>query len=87
MIQTTNCVKCGTSQGPFRIGGHVHKDKEDVIASVCQKCAKEEENTYPSIKSLNGCKGCYGQWIPAYGYEKNDFGEVLELSSKGFKKL
>lgn len=80
MVQTTNCVKCGSPNASI-VGGHVHKDQEIVIATVCRDCDEHKHQI------MNDCKGCYGQWIPAYGYEKNDFGEVLELSSTGFKKL
>lgn len=63
---TVNCVVCGVKPGVI-FGGHVHKDKEDVIACVCKDCDKNEHQV------MNDCKGCYGQWIPIYDYQANYF--------------
>lgn len=68
MKTTTNCVICTKPAVIF--GGHVHKDKEIVIAGTCREC-----NTHIPV-IMNDCKGCYGQWIPAYGVKNEGFSEV-----------
>ena len=59
---TENCVICF---GPREcVGGHVHRGDEIIFASTC----KEHWND-----TVEGCKGCYGEWKPEMGYEANYF--------------
>ena len=72
MKQTKNCIVCGCSK-IAKIGGHVHKENETIVACFC----KEHKQTE---KVNNSCKGCYGEWKYFMG-EDSSFGMVCHIDS------
>lgn len=60
--KTTKCVICFTPHIHI-VGGHVHKNGEVIIASLC----KDHHRT----NMIEGCKGCYGEWKEEMGLEED----------------
>ena len=59
---TIRCVVC-LSYDVVCMGGHVHKGKEKVIASLCRE--------HMLTDAINDkCKGCYGAYKKEMGIEK-----------------
>lgn len=77
MSATKNCIIC--FQKATGAGGHVHKGDEQIIASFC----KEHFRTKSTIE---GCKGCYGEWKEEMGIDKS-FGQMMYIDKKGMHPL
>lgn len=73
MASTVNCVLCFEKATCF--GGHVHIEKETIIAGFC----KTHFKTQPTI---DGCKGCYGEWKEQMGTDKS-FGQLMYIDRDG----
>ena len=78
MASTRNCVICGEPANGFA-GGHVHKDKQKIIARFCSKECFHSP-------TLPGCTGCHGKWLMNMGID-DSFGEVMYIDPDGLHKL
>ena len=70
---TTSCIVClspATSHG-----GHVVKDSTVVLAGFCADHVKEYSGHQPILAMRIGC---FGGWLPEYGFEERTFYEPEE---------
>jgi hypothetical protein len=87
MASTVNCVLCFEKATGF--GGHVHTEKETIIAGFCKthfklRQAFQRSGLRPqSPQSKPICKGCYGEWKQQMGVDKS-FGQLMYLDRDGF---
>jgi hypothetical protein len=73
MASTKKCVLCFEKATCF--GGHVHKEKETIIAGFCK-------THFKTLPTIDGCNGCYGQWKEQMEVDKS-FGQLMYIDKDG----
>ena len=79
--RTTACVFCGSTDTVIA-GGHVHRNKEEIIAAFCRHCADKD----CIVKPYKGCEGCYGKWEKWMGAGLDPILEIIKSRTKNDKK-
>lgn len=76
MASTLNCIICFEKATGF--GGHVHVEKETIIAGFCNTHFDSAIKTNP----IPDCKGCYGEWKEEMGKD-DSFGQLMYIDKDG----